>query len=172
MTPPLVARALAAAAAAGCPASTSPGDGALIHVLAGRRGVVRAAAIGTGGVVGAAWIVSALAPGVPFVTVEIDRAVAATATALFAEDPDVRVLTGDWQELLPPESPFDFLFVAGDGAAGDDLEAVLRLLAPGATLAIAEVHRDVRMVWRGHPELVCALVGTEAEARTVVATRR
>src|SRR5947208_3162514 len=91
-TPPLVERALALATARGFIRSCEPEVGALLHVLAGRRGVLRAAEIGAGCGVGAAWIVSALAPGVPFFTVEIDPDQAAATRALFTADPDVTVL--------------------------------------------------------------------------------
>jgi len=65
-TPPLVVRALALAESLGFEKSCRPEDGALLHVLAARRGIIRAAEIGTGAGVGAAWIVSALAPQTPF----------------------------------------------------------------------------------------------------------
>ena len=78
-TPPLVARALALAEAHGFEKSCRPEDGALLHVLAARRGIARAAEIGTGAGVGAAWIVSALPPQTPFFTAEPDPDLAARA---------------------------------------------------------------------------------------------
>ena len=72
MKPPLVVRAQALAAELGFEKSCTDEDGALLHVLAGRRGLLRAGEIGTGAGVGAAWIVSALSPGTPFVTVELE----------------------------------------------------------------------------------------------------
>ena len=53
------------AAARGFEKSCEPEDGALLHVLAARRGILRAAEIGTGAGVGSAWIVSALPPARP-----------------------------------------------------------------------------------------------------------
>src|SRR5215468_4969006 len=97
-TPPLVRRALVLAESAGFEKSCLPEDGALLHVLAARRGVARAAEIGTGTGVGAAWIVSALPPGARFFTAEIEPELAAAAAELFADDPDVTVLAGPWQE--------------------------------------------------------------------------
>lgn len=99
-------------------------------MLAGRRGLLRAGEIGTGTGVGAAWIVSALAPGTPFVSVEADPARAAAAATLFAQDADVRILVGDWRDLLPAEAPFDLLFVNADDAK-DDADAVAGLMMPG-----------------------------------------
>ena len=50
-----------------------------------------------------------------FVTVEIDDDRAAASARLFADRPNVRVLHGDWHEVLPPEAPFDLLFFDGGG---------------------------------------------------------
>ena len=129
--PPLVVRAHAEAARLGFERSCRDEEGALLHVLAGRRGILRAGEIGTGAGVGAAWIVSALEPATRSSPSRSIRSVRRVAAALFADDPDVRVLTGDWRELLPAEAPFDFLFVDGGGAK-DDVDAVLELLAPRA----------------------------------------
>ncbi len=111
--------------------------------------------------VGAAWIVSALVPGTPFVSVELDPARAAAAAGLFEEDPDVTVLAGDWRELLPREAPFDFLFVDASDAK-DDVDAVVGLLAPGGTAVLDGVFAGPagaggrREAWLDHPLLVGA----------------
>ena len=110
MVPPLVERALALTERLGFEKSCLPEVGRLLHVLAGSRGRERVAEIGTGAGVGAAWIVSALPPQTPFFTAELDPARAAAARELFAADENVRVLEGDWRELLPREAPFDFVF--------------------------------------------------------------
>ena len=156
--PPLVRRALELAAELGFAASCADETGALLHVLAASAGRRRVGEIGTGVGAGAAWIVSALDPSVPFVTVERDAARAAAAAALFAADEHVRVLAGDWRERLPPEAPFDLLFVdAAD--AKDDVDAVLGLLT-GRGIAVLDdftaAHPSPdprRQRWLGHPEL-------------------
>ena len=107
----------------------------LVHVLAARRGIERVAGIGTGTGVGTAWLASALAPGVPLVTADLDERLAEVAAQLFADDPDVDVLHGDWREVLPAYAPFDLIFVHG-GRAKDDPDAVLALAAPGATIVL------------------------------------
>jgi predicted O-methyltransferase YrrM len=103
--PPLVAQAKEAAAELGLERGCRDEDGALLHVLAGRRGVERVAEIGTGTGVAAAWMASALPPAVPLYTAELDAERARAAAALFAEDPDVHVLAGDWRETLGPHAP-------------------------------------------------------------------
>lgn len=175
--PPLVVRAHGEAKRLGFESSCRDEDGALLHVLAGRRGTLRAGEIGTGAGVGAAWIVSALQPGTRFVTVEIDAERAAAAAALFAEDADVRVLHGDWRRLLPPEAPFDFLFVDG-GDAKDDVEAMLGLLAPRATAVLDDFWFDPalpdprRDAWLEHPALSATELWVTPERRAIVAVRQ
>ena len=86
MLPPLVERALALSERAGFTRSCSPEAGRLLQVLAGQRGRTRVAEIGTGCGVGSAWILSALDPHVPFVTVELDPDCVAVAAELLAGD--------------------------------------------------------------------------------------
>src|SRR5206468_13119298 len=129
--PPLVTRALELERRLGFTHSSIPEVGRLLHVLAAQRGRTRVGELGTGCGVGAAWIVSALPPTVPFVTVELDETRARAAAELFADDENVRVLQGDWHELMPPEAPFDLLFLdSGKQHPELDGEQVVGLLAP------------------------------------------
>ena len=77
--PPLVQRALALERELGFERSCIREVGLLLHVLAAQRGRTRVGELGTGCGVGAAWIVSALQPSVPFLTVELDEARAGPA---------------------------------------------------------------------------------------------
>jgi predicted O-methyltransferase YrrM len=177
VTPPLVVRARELADELGFEKSCTDADGALLHVLAGRRGVRRAGEIGTGCGVGAAWIVSALSPGTRFVTAELDAALAAAAAHLFADDPDVTVLEGSWRDVLPPEAPFDFLFVDG-GQAKDDPDAVLGLVAPGATVVLDDFtwgpdEPDPRRdAWLARQDVAAVEIWTAPGRRAIVATCR
>ena len=174
--PPLVERALALAERLGFEGSSLPEVGRLLHVLAAQRGRTRVAEIGTGCGVGSAWIVSALDPTVPFLTVELDRDRAAAAAGLFRADRNVRVLLGDWRELLPPEAPFDLLFVDG-GKAKEAGEAVLGLLAPRGTVVIDDLsperpHRDpVREFWLHSREVAATELLTTPATAAIVAVR-
>jgi predicted O-methyltransferase YrrM len=173
----LVERALVLAERLGFQGSSLPEVGRLLHVLAGRRGRSRVAEIRTGCGAGAAWIVSALDPSVPFLTVELDPERAAAAAELFREDANVRVLPGDWRELLPPEAPFDLLFVDG-GKAKEAGEDVLRLLTPRGIIVIDDLspewpHPDpVREFWLENPEVAATELLTTPEAAAIVAVRR
>jgi predicted O-methyltransferase YrrM len=155
--PPLVERALALAARLGFEKSCSAEAGRLLHLLAGQRGRTRVGEIGTGCGVGSAWILSALPPEVPFVTVELDEERAAAARALLAEDEHARVLQGDWAEVLPAEAPFDLLFADGGGQKTKTNAALADLLAPGGTLVLDDLTPGrpgpdpVRERWLRHP---------------------
>jgi predicted O-methyltransferase YrrM len=175
--PALVARARATAADLGSERSCRDDDGRLLHVLAGRRGIERVAEIGTGAGVGTAWLASALPPGVPLFSAEVDPRLARAAAELFAEDPDANVLAGDWRVVLPPHAPFDLLFVDGGGAK-DDPDAVLGLAAPGATIVMDDFSAtwerpDLRRErWFAHPRVVSVELGTGGDARVLVAVVR
>ena len=175
-TPPLVVRALALAESLGFEKSCRPEDGALLHVLAARRGIIRAAEIGTGSGVGAAWIVSALPPQTPFFTAELDPDLAARAGELFAADPSVIVLSGPWRTTLPPEAPFDLLFVDARDARVD-IEATIGVLAPGGTAVLDDFWFDpdlsdpVRDAWLHHPLLSTIELWVTRERRALVSVR-
>ena len=177
--PPLVARARARADELGFERSSEPEVGRLLHLLAAQRGRTRVGEIGTGTGVGAAWIVSALAPSVPFVTVELDRERAAAVVELFAEDPNVRVLEGDWHELMPAEAPFDLLFYDGGGKQRPDVdgEQVVGLLAPGGTIVMDDLtpgrtgSDPVREFWLGHPRLAAAELQVSPSMAVIVGVR-
>ncbi len=141
--------------------SSIPEIGRLLAVLVAERPRGRFAEIGTGVGVGSAWVVDALGPEASFVTVELDADRAAAAARLFAEHPNVRVLEGDWHDLLPPEAPFDLLFF--DGGAWKRLPAeevgaegsrALELVAPGGTVVIDDLTPEALWPeeWRGRPD--------------------
>ena len=174
MLPPLVERALELSERAGFTKSCSREAGRLLQVLAGQRGRTRVAEIGTGCGVGSAWILSALDPEVPFVTVELDGPRAAESAALLAGDENATVLAGDWREVLPQEAPFDLLFA--DGGRSKYHEEVLGLLAPGGTLFLDDLtpgHQGsdpVRELWLGHPRLLATEVQISPHEAIIVGT--
>lgn len=158
--PPLVERAAA------FEGSSIPEVGRLLHLLAGQRGRARVGEIGTGTGAGAAWIVSALPPAVPFVTVELDADRAAAAARLFADDENAKVLHGDWHELMPPEAPFDLLFYDG-GAAEQEVDEVIGLLVPGGTVVVAGLAEGFE-----HAQLAAIEVSVTPETALILAVRR
>jgi len=177
--PPLVTRACALEQELGFTHSSIPEVGRLLHLLAAQRGRTRVGELGTGCGVGAAWIVSALPPTVPFVTVELDEELARASAELFAADENVRVLQGDWHELMPPEAPFDLLFYDGGGKQRPELDGdqVIGLLAPGATIVMDDltpgrrIHDVVRDFWLNHGEISALELLTTPETSVIVGTR-
>ena len=151
--------------------------GRLLHVLAGRCGVERVAEIGTGTGTGTAWLAAALAPGTPLFTAEADPVLADAAAALFADDPAVHVLRGDWRGVLAPHAPFDLVFADG-GRAKDDPDAVLGLAAPGATVVLDDFSVDWprpderRERWLAHPRVTAVELGTGDGRTAIVAVVR
>jgi predicted O-methyltransferase YrrM len=178
--PFLVTHALELERRLGFTHSSIPEVGHLLHVLAGQRGRARVGELGTGCGVGAAWIVSALPPTVPFVTVELDSKLAEASAELFAEDENVRVLQGDWHELMPPEAPFDLLFYDGGGKQQPEVdgEQIVGLLTPGATIVMDDLtpgratHDVVREFWLNHPEITALEVLTTPGTSAIVGTCR
>jgi len=175
--PPLVSKAIALADEQGFVRSCRVEDGALLHALAARRGIVRAAEIGTGAGVGSAWIVSALTPSTPFFTAELDPELAAVVATFYADDPNVTVLAGPWRETLPAVAPFDLLFVDANDAK-DDVDATIGLLTPGGTAVLDDFWFDPllpdarRDRWLGHPLLTTVELWVTPERRALVAVRR
>jgi predicted O-methyltransferase YrrM len=178
--PPLVRRATELADRLGFARSCEPEVGRLLHVLAAQRGRTRVGEIGTGTGVGAAWIVSALPPEVPFVTVELHPERAAASASLFAQDTHVRVLAGDWHELMPPEAPFDLLFYDGGGKQQPDLdgEDVVALLAPRGLVVLDDLTPGrpregdpVREFWLGHADLAALELTLSPSLAAIVAVR-
>jgi predicted O-methyltransferase YrrM len=176
-TPPLVLRALSLAEELGLEASCTPEQGAFLHLLAARRGILRAGETGTGAGVGAAWIVSALPPQTPFFSAGAEPEIAARVRQLFADDPNVTVATGAWRGVLPPEAPFDLLFVDAEDAKGD-VDAVLGILAPGGTAVLdgswhgSPLPDSVRDTWLRHPLLTATEIWVTPERGALLAVRR
>ncbi len=176
MVPPLVEQALALAERTGFAKSCSPETGRLLQVLAGQRGRVRVAEIGSGCGVGSAWLLAGLAPEVPFLTVESDDARAAAVAELLAGDANARVLHGEWASALPPEAPFDLLFADGGGQATKTDESLLGLLAPGGTLVLDDLTPGrpgpdpVRELWLGHPRLAAVELQVSSREAVIVGT--
>lgn len=178
MTPPLVERAARLAAELGFAHSCSEETGRLLHLLAAMRGRTRVAETGTGVGYGAAWIVAALDPAVPFFTAELDEACATAAADLFREDENVTVLTGDWHDVLPEHAPFDLLFHDGSKQhPEEDGEQTLGLLAPRGLIVMDDLTPGrpgpdrVREFWLNHPDLVATELEVSPREAVILAVR-
>lgn len=163
--------------------------GRLLAVLVAARPRGRFAEIGTGCGVGSAWVADALGPEASLVTVELDDDRAAAASRLFADYPNVRVLHGDWHEVLPPEAPFDLLFFDGGHWKRGDVPAeskqALSLVAPGGVVVIDDLTPESfwpkewrgrpdppREFWLNHPDVVATELLTTPESAAILAVKR
>ncbi|MDH6118311.1 O-methyltransferase [Kitasatospora sp. GAS204B] len=183
--PPLVRRALAAADAHGFGNSCRPEQGQLIRALA-QGAPTLIGESGTGCGVGLAWLASGAAAGVRLISVERDPARAAVAAEVFADQPQIEVVCGDWSE-LHRLGPFDLLILdgggqgKGDGAAADPA----RLLAPGGTVVVDDftpssgwppLHDSrpdtARLQWLEHPALRATEVRLAPDLSSVIGTLR
>ena len=115
--------------------STSREVGRLLRLLASQllSGVL--AEIGTGCGVASAWIVSALAPGASFFTVEANVARAAAARALFDAYPNVHVVHGEWRQLLRM-GQFSLLYAGLESPRLSEPEHLLQTLRPGGLMLL------------------------------------
>jgi len=154
-TPPSVQQAIETAQRMGFESSCIPEVGRLLHVLATsvRGGII--GEIGAGCGVGAAWIASGLAADTRFVTVEADGERAAAAASLFRDHPNVRVIHGDWHDILP-YGPFDLLFVDASPAKRDEPETLVQALKPGGLVVLDDLtpEEDWPPAWHGRPDPV------------------
>jgi predicted O-methyltransferase YrrM len=127
-----------------------------------------------------------------FVTVEVDDERAAACALLFADCSNVRVLHGDWHEMLPPEAPFDLLFFDGGGWKRSppaqmraESERAVELVAPGGVVAMDNLTPEhlwpaggpawpdaLRELWLGSDTLVATEVMTAPDSSAIVAVKR
>jgi len=166
--------------------------GRLLGALAASRPRGRLAEIGTGTGVGAAWVVSSMGPDATFLTVEADDDRAAACARLFANQPQVRVLHGDWHEVLPPEAPFDLLFFDGGGWKRSppaqmraESERALELVAAGGVVVMDNLTPEhlwpadgpswpdaLREFWLGSDVLAATEVLTTPDSSAILAVKR
>jgi predicted O-methyltransferase YrrM len=178
--PPLVQAAVELAEGQGFDNSCDPAQGRLLSALAGGSVGGRIGETGTGCGVGLAWMLAATDESTSVVSIELDPHRAAASAALFAGQPNVRVLHGNWTELRE-YGPFDLLVLDGGGKGkepADDppLDPTDGWLAVGGTIVLddfvpydrpgASAHDHARRYWLGHP----ALQATELRLSPTLAT--
>jgi predicted O-methyltransferase YrrM len=182
--PPLVERAVDLARREGFAHSCRPEHGRLLHALAAGAG--RIGETGTGCGVGLAWLASGARPGTRLFSVELDAGRVALAAELFAGQPQVTVIQGDWTKIAEA-APFDLLVLDGGGQgklgeAPADPEVLLR---PGGTIVIDDLTPAStwpplfdgqpdpgRMHWFTHPAVDATELRLAPDLAALVVTRR
>jgi predicted O-methyltransferase YrrM len=164
--------------------SCRPEHGRLLQVLAGGVGNGVIGETGTGCGVGLAWLASGAGPGARLVSVERDPVRAAAAAEVFAGDPRVRVVTGDWRDLRR-DAPFDLLILDGGGQGKGDEPPLdpADWLRPGGAVVLDDftpmtawppTHDGqidaARTYWLRHPRLCAAELRVAPDAASIVAT--
>jgi predicted O-methyltransferase YrrM len=189
--PPLVQGALDLARVQGFERSCLPEVGRLLSVLAShvQGGVV--GEIGTGTGVGAAWMLSHMAPTTRFVTVEADERRAQTVQHLLRGLSNAQVIHDDWRVILS-YGPFDLLFVdtgAAKAPPGQQIdtiatEMILAALRPGGIVVLDDLTPEadwppqlrnlpdpVREFWLNDTRVQATEVLTTPHTAAILATR-
>jgi predicted O-methyltransferase YrrM len=132
--PEIVSRALDLSRRRGFVSSSRLETGRLLAALAAsRRGAL--AECGTGCGVGAAWLVSAAPNGTKVLTAELDPDLAEAVTELFADQPCVDVVAGDWTSLYD-SGPFSLLFLDVRDAKASGTDVVAEMLESGGIVVL------------------------------------
>jgi len=161
--PSLVQRALDLAQRQGFERSCLPEVGQFLGVLASHVQHGMVGEIGTGAGIGAAWMLSHLAPTTRFVTVEANAERASAVQKLFRDLPNTQVIHGDWREVLT-YGPFDLLFLdAGPAKAPSSslegkaaVEMILSALRIGGMVVMDDLTPEEYwpQEWHGRPDPV------------------
>jgi predicted O-methyltransferase YrrM len=181
VTPPLVPAAKALAAELDFGHSCSTGTGRLLATLAASvTGTVGESGTGCG--VGTAWLRGGLRDGSRIVTVERDPVRAPRAARLFAGDPGVTVLAGEWTALRD-HAPFALFFLDGGGKL-DGVDAVADLVAPGGIVVMDDFTPvdgwppqfdggpdALRIAWLTDPRFASVEVRVSPTEAAILATR-
>ncbi|MGW3952278.1 O-methyltransferase [Streptomyces sp. NPDC004752] len=168
------------------PTSCLPEVGRLLATLAASaRPEAVVLELGTGAGVGTAWLAHGLAPGARLVTIEAEAERAAAVAALFAGDPRVSVVHGDWHAVEPPPGGVGLLFAdAGlrrelHPPAWDEIVDLLHIggllvfddLTPPGGPAPLHNEEDKRRFVLGHPRLRGVEVAVSPESSVLIGAR-
>ena len=155
--------------------------GELLALLVGHSSSFPVLEVGTGAGVGTAWLASQ--GGGPIYTVEIDEDLAEAARTLFATEPQITVVTGDWASALS-FGPFGLVFADVKSAKREGADQLVGALQPGGWIVLDDLtpmeywpeewrgKTDlVRETWLQHPGLMGMEIRTSARVSVIVARR-
>lgn len=180
--PQAVTRALDLSRQEGFITATRHETGRLLASLAAsRHGTL--AELGTGCGVGSAWISSGMGTEARIVTVDLDPSLAEKVREIYADEPNVEVISGDWTA-LDAYAPFSLLFVDVRDVKSS-LDTVAELMEPGGIVVlddftpcatwppIFEGRVDVmREQWLSDARFTAVEVMVAEDSSVLIATRR
>jgi len=181
--PPIVARAFQVSRKAGYASFCRNETGRLLATLAATR-TGTLAEFGTGCGVGTAWLRSGVPDGARILTAELDARLAGAAAEIFADDPQVDVLSADWSTLLD-KGPFSLLFLDSGESQEVRVDAVADLLEEGGIVVLDDFMPcqswpptaygrvdTIREEWLTDERFTAVEVMLSPDASAIIATRR
>jgi predicted O-methyltransferase YrrM len=181
--PEIVHRAFEVSRRAGYVSFCRNETGRLLAALAATR-TGTLAEFGTGCGVGTAWLRSGVPAGTRIVTAELDAKLAKAAAVIFADDPDVEVLSADWSTLLD-KGPFSLLFLDSGESSEVRVDSVADLVDSGGIVVLDDFTPcaswppisngrvdTLREEWLTDDRFTAAEVMVASDASAIIATRR
>ena len=181
--PRIVSRAFEVSRRAGYVSFCRNETGRLLSALAATRNGTLAE-FGTGCGVGTAWLRSGMPSGARIVTAELDPRLAHAAAEIFADDPQVEVLSADWSTLLD-KGPFSLLFLDSGEPSAVRVDAVADLVEEGGIVVLDDFTPcemwppitygrvdTLREEWLTDERFVAVEVMVASDAAAIIATRR
>jgi len=108
--------------------------GRLLAALAATRAGTLAE-FGTGCGVGTAWLRSGIREDARILTAELDPGLAEGAAEIFADDPQVEVVSADWSTLRD-RGPFSLLFLDAREPKNSGADTIIDLIEPGGIVVL------------------------------------
>jgi predicted O-methyltransferase YrrM len=181
--PDVVSRAFDVSRKAGYASFCRNETGRLLATLAATRGGTMAE-FGTGCGVGTAWLRSGVRGDARIISAELDAKLADAAAEIFAEDPQVEVLSADWSTLLD-KGPFSLLFLDSGEPTEVGVDSVADLVEAGGIVVLddftpCEIWPPVsygrvdtlREQWLTDDRFTAVEVMVAPDASAIVATKR
>jgi predicted O-methyltransferase YrrM len=181
--PDVVSRAFDVSRKAGYASFCRNETGRLLATLAATRGGTMAE-FGTGCGVGTAWLRSGVRGDARIISAELDAKLADAAAEIFAEDPQVEVLSADWSTLLD-KGPFSLLFLDSGEPTEVGVDSVADLVEAGGIVVLDDftpcevwppiAHGRVdslREQWLTDERFTAVEVMVAPDASAIVATKR
>lgn len=181
--PAVVAKAFDVSRRAGYVSFCRNETGRLLATLAAtREGTM--AEFGTGCGVGTAWLRSGARSGATILSAELDEKLAQAAQEIFADDPQVEVLSADWSTLRD-KGPYSLLFLDPSSPEDARVDAVADLVEPGGVVVMDDFAPceqwppitmgrvdTLREAWLTDDRFTAVEVMVAPDASALVATRR